>query len=272
MRIFSPVLLRLLFYTGIQQDISNFHMENVLHREMSDKISHEFEVKKAIFKDSKLPHWDYYGERGPENWERDFPVCGLGDKQSPLNIVGPFENSKDILAVTYKKGPLRILNNGHTIEVNVDPGNTLSVNNEVYNLLQFHFHRPSEEQLNGKSMAMVAHFVHKNTEGKLVVLGVLFNEGKTNEAVKTIFENAPKSEGIEVVFHEIEFNPSVLIPAALNHYSYEGSLTTPPCTEGINFYIFKTVMNIEESQLADFPFQHNARPVQPLNGRKISTH
>jgi carbonic anhydrase len=217
-------------------------------------------------------HWDYAGEMGPDKWGNEFPTCGKGTKQSPLNIVGPFEKSKDVLAVSYKEGALKILNNGHTIQVNVEPGSTLKINKDVYNLLQFHFHRPSEEQIDGKPMAMVAHFVHKNAEGKLAVLGVLLNEGKDNDAIKTIWEKAPKSEGPEVVAEGVKFNPAVLVPAALTHYSYEGSLTTPPCTEGVNFFILKTTMDIGKKQVADFPFKKNARPVQALNGRKISAN
>lgn len=217
-------------------------------------------------------HWDYVGEMGPDKWGNEFPTCAKGTKQSPLNIVGPFEKSKDVLAVSYKEGALKILNNGHTIQVNVEPGSTLKINKDVYNLLQFHFHRPSEEQIDGKPMAMVAHFVHKNAEGKLAVLGVLLNEGKDNDAIKTIWEKAPKSKGPELVVEGVKFNPAVLVPAALTHYSYEGSLTTPPCTEGVNFFILKTTMDIGKKQVADFPYKKNARPVQALNGRKISAN
>ena len=217
-------------------------------------------------------HWDYAGDMGPENWGDEFPTCGKGTKQSPLNIAGPFEKSKDTLVVNYKEGPLKILNNGHTIQVNVEPGSTLKINKEVYNLLQFHFHRPSEEQIDGKPMAMVAHFVHKNADGKLAVLGVLLNEGKDNDAIKVLWDNAPKNEGPEVMPEKVKFNPGNLVPAALTHYSYEGSLTTPPCTEGVNFYILKTTVDIAKKQVADFPFKRNARPVQPLNGRKINAN
>ena len=217
-------------------------------------------------------HWDYAGEMGPENWGDEFPTCGKGTKQSPLNITGPFEKSKDVLVVNYKEGPLKILNNGHTIQVNVEPGSTLKINKDVYNLLQFHFHRPSEEQVDGKPMAMVAHFVHKNSDGKLAVLGVLLNDGKDNAAIQTLWNNAPKAEGPEVVVDKMKFDPSSLVPTALTHYSYEGSLTTPPCTEGVNFYILKTPVDIGKKQVVDFPFKRNARPVQPLNGRKINAN
>ena len=217
----------------------------------------------------KHVHWDYAGDMGPENWGDEFPTCGKGQKQAPLNIVGPFEKTKDALVVNYKEGPLKIVNNGHTIQVNVESGSTLKINKETFNLLQFHFHRPSEEQIDGKPMAMVAHFVHKSEDGKLAVIGVLLNEGKDNEVIKTIWENAPKSEGPEVVFDKVRLNPQNLMPAALNFWNYEGSLTTPPCTEGVNFYILKTPVDISKKQVSEFPFKRNARPVQPLNGRKI---
>ena len=228
--------------------------------------------KNAHSKDKHAVHWDYAGDMGPENWGDEFPTCGTGKSQSPLNITGPFEKSKDVLVVDYKEGPLKMVNNGHTIQVNVEPGSTLKINKEVYNLLQFHFHRPSEEQIDGKPMAMVAHFVHKNAEGKLAVMGVLLNEGKDNEAIKTLWDNAPKSEGPEVVVDKARFNPNSLVPAALNFYSYDGSLTTPPCTEGVKFFILKTTVDIAKKQVAEFPFKRNARPVQPANGRKISAN
>ena len=215
-------------------------------------------------------HWGYEGDNGPEHWGASFPICAKGKKQSPLNIVGPFEKSKDTIAVAYKEGPLKILNNGHTIQVNVEPGSKLTVNKDEFELLQFHFHRPSEEQIDGKNSAMVAHFVHKSAAGKLAVIGVLLNEGKDNAAIKTLWANLPPKEGEEHVPAKVKFNPSALMPASMSYYAYEGSLTTPPCTEGVNFYILKTGVDVSKAQVAKFPFKMNARPVQNLNGRKIS--
>ena len=216
-------------------------------------------------------HWGYQGDEGPEHWGDNFPVCAKGKKQSPLNIVGPFEKSKDALSVAYQEGPLKILNNGHTIQVNVEPGSSLMINKEAYELLQFHFHRPSEEQIDGKNAAMVAHFVHKSKAGKLAVIGVLLNEGKENPAIKTLWDNLPPKEGVEHL-PKVKFNPSALLPSSLTHYAYEGSLTTPPCTEGVNFYILKTSVDLSKIQVTKFPFKMNARPVQNLNGRKISAN
>jgi carbonic anhydrase len=215
-------------------------------------------------------HWGYEGDNGPEHWGDNFPVCGTGKKQSPLNIIGPFEKSKDVLSVDYKDGPLKMFNNGHTIQVNVEPGSTLTINKESYDLLQFHFHRPSEEQVDGKNSAMVAHFVHKSKDGKLAVIGVLLNEGKDNAAIKTLWANLPPKEGEEFLPEKVSFNPGNMLPKELGFYNYEGSLTTPPCTEGVQFYIMKKPMDISKDQVGKFPFKLNARPVQSLNGRKIN--
>jgi carbonic anhydrase len=215
-------------------------------------------------------HWGYEGDNGPEHWGDNFPVCGKGKKQSPLNIVGPFEKSKDTLTVDYKEGPLKILNNGHTIQVNVEPGSTLTIGKESFDLLQFHFHRPSEEQVEGKNAAMVAHFVHKSKEGKLAVIGVLLNEGKDSAAIKTLWANLPPKEGEEYLPAKVTFNPGSMLPKELGFYNYEGSLTTPPCTEGVQFYILKAPVELSKAQVGKFPFKLNARPVQSLNGRKIS--
>ena len=217
-------------------------------------------------------HWSYDGDMGPERWGKEFPTCAKGKSQSPLDIRGPFVKTRTVVTADYKEGPLKLLNNGHTIQVNANPGSKLRIDGVAYDLLQFHFHRPSEEKIDGKPMAMVAHFVHKSKAGKLAVIGVLLKEGKDNEAINVLWDNAPAKEGPEAKLDKISFDPGKLIPAALAHYAYEGSLTTPPCTEGVNFYILKTPVDISKAQVAKFPFKMNARPVQPLNGRKIGAN
>ena len=215
-------------------------------------------------------HWGYEGDNGPEHWGDNFATCAAGKKQSPLNIVGPFEKAKDVVKAEYKEGPMKIINNGHTIQVNIEAGSgTLTVNKEQYELLQFHFHRPSEEQIDGKTLAMTVHFVHKSKEGKLAVLGVLLNEGKENATIKSLWANLPPKEGEEYVPAKMLINPSSLLPSDMSFYSYEGSLTTPPCTEGVNYFILKNNVDISKSQVAKFPFKLNARPVQATNDRKI---
>jgi carbonic anhydrase len=233
--------------------------------------------KDAYGKDSKggkpeekhVAHWDYEGEMGPENWGKEFPTCGKGKSQSPLNIKGPFEKVRYNVVPEYKLGPLKILNNGHTIQVNVAPGSKIRIDGIAFDLLQFHFHRPSEEHINGKPSAMVIHFVHKNDAGELAVLGVLLQEGNENPGIKTLWSYAPPKEGPEVAPDNVAFNPTNLLPREMEFFHYDGSLTTPPCTEKVKFFILKSQVNVSKEQVTSFPFKMNARPVQPLNERKI---
>ena len=215
-------------------------------------------------------HWGYEGAMGPDHWGDEFPTCAKGKLQSPLNIKGPFEKAQFSVTPDYKAGQLKIINNGHTIQVNVPPGSKLRIDSKPFELLQFHFHRPSEEQIDGKPSAMVVHFVHKNEAGRLAVLGVLLKEGNENPGIKTLWANAPQTEGPQVEPEGVMFNPANLLPREFEFYSYEGSLTTPPCTEGVRFFILKAQVNITKEQVEQFPFKKNARPVQPQNGRAIA--
>ncbi len=217
-------------------------------------------------------HWEYDGALGPENWGKEFPTCGRGKSQAPLNIKGPFEKVRFSVAPDYKQGQLKIVNNGHTIQVNVPAGSKIRIDGRPFDLLQFHFHRPSEEHIDGKPSAMVIHFVHKNAEGELAVLGVMLREGNENPGIKTLWTHAPKAEGPEVVPDGVMFNPGNLLPREMDFFHYDGSLTTPPCTEKVKFYILKTQVNVSKEQISEFPFKMNARPIQPANGRPIYTN
>ena len=214
-------------------------------------------------------HWEYEGAMGPENWGKEFPTCGRGKSQAPLNIKGPFEKVRFSVAPDYKQGQLKIVNNGHTIQVNVPVGSKIRIDGRAYDLLQFHFHRPSEEHIDGKPSAMVVHFVHKNLEGELAVLAVMLREGNENPGIKTLWTHAPPKEGPEVVPDGVMFNPANLLPREMDFFHYDGSLTTPPCTEKVKFFILKSQVNISKEQVSDFPFKMNARPIQPANGRPI---
>ena len=214
-------------------------------------------------------HWEYEGAMGPENWGKEFATCGRGKSQAPLNIKGPFEKVRFSVAPDYKQGQLKIVNNGHTIQVNVPVGSKIRIDGRAYDLLQFHFHRPSEEHIDGKPSAMVVHFVHKNLEGELAVLGVMLREGNENPGIKTLWTHAPPKEGPEVVPDGVMFNPANLLPREMDFFHYDGSLTTPPCTEKVKFFILKSQVNISKEQVSDFPFKMNARPIQPANGRPI---
>jgi len=222
--------------------------------------------------EKKEVHWGYEGAMGPENWGKAFAKCGRGKEQAPIDIKGPFQKVRFSIAPDYKPGPLRIVNNGHTIQVNVNPGSKLRIDSIPYDLLQFHFHRPSEEAINGKRQAMVIHFVHKNKDGELAVLGVLLQIGNENPGIKTLWDNMPKKAGPEEQPDNVSFNPANLLPRDMDYYHYDGSLTTPPCTEKVKFFILRTLVNISREHVSAFPFELNARPLQPLNQRQIMTN
>jgi carbonic anhydrase len=221
--------------------------------------------------DKHAVHWGYEGAMGPDRWGDEFPTCAKGKAQAPLNIKGPFEKALFNVAPDYKPGQLKIVNNGHTIQVNVPPGSKLRIDSKPFELLQFHFHRPSEEHIDGKPSSMVIHFVHKNDAGRLAVLGVLLKEGNENPGIKALWTHAPAKEGPEIAPEGVMFNPANLLPREYEFYSYEGSLTTPPCTEGVRFFILKSHVNVSREQVEAFPFKKNARPIQPQNGRAIAS-
>ena len=243
--------------------------------ELKEKSAASEELAKNLGGEQKKqvdPHWAYDGDLGPAHWGVDYPVCGTGQSQSPIDIRGPFEKTLHMISTAYTTGPLQIINNGHTLQVKVAPGSKMMVNAEPYELVQFDFHRPSEEKIDGTPQAMVIHFVHKNEEGKLVVLGVLLKEGMENQVIKSIWANAPQIAGPMVADTKTTINPNDLLPTEKSFFEFSGSLTTPPCTEGVTFFILKKPMHISKEQVAAFPFSMNARPSQPLNGRKVLTN
>jgi carbonic anhydrase len=221
-------------------------------------------------------HWSYVGKTGPSHWqslESDYAVCGVGKVQSPIDIhtaeVKPA--SLSALSFDYRITPLRIIDNGHSVQVNVGPGSSLTVGGKRYELVQFHFHKPSEEMINGRRFAMVAHLVHRDAAGHLAVVAILLRSGTPNALIAKLWRNLPKRQGHEVVVKGIAINPAQMLPASRGYYAFQGSLTTPPCAEGVRWFVLKTPVNISTGEVAAFGklYPSNARPVQPLNGREI---
>lgn len=220
------------------------------------------------------PHWGYESKDGAEHWadlSPEFAVCKIGKEQSPIDIrTAEVKPSKlGPLGFNYATGTVEVVNNGHSIQVNVPAGGTLVLDGSNYSLAQFHFHAPSEEKLNGESFPLGAHFVHKSAEGKLAVVTVLFKLGKENTALKPVFDAMPKKEGEAAKLDGL--NPADILPAERAYYAFEGSLTTPPCSEGVRWQVLKEPVELSEHQLSAFRqlYPMNARPVQPLNGREV---
>lgn len=226
---------------------------------------------------AEAPHWDYAGAHGPAHWSSlapEFKECSLGHAQSPIDIrAARIDAAAPDLGFHYEAQPLRILNNGHTIQVNKVAG-TLDIGGHVYTLAQFHFHTPSEERIRGRAYDMVAHLVHKDAAGKLAVVAVLFQAGKENPALTPLLANMPLGSGPEHVIESLRYNVADLLPAQHAYYHYTGSLTTPPCSEGVAWYVLKTPVSVSAAQLKTLHrlYNHNNRPVQALHGREVIEH
>jgi carbonic anhydrase len=219
-------------------------------------------------------HWSYEGDTGPTHWgnlSADYGLCATGLKQSPINITHSVKAELPPLEFNYTPIPLAIQNNGHTIKITADKAGTLTIDKDIYQLLQFHTHSPSEMTIDGKAADMVIHMVHKNAKGELAVVAVHFKVGETaNPLIEQLWKVMPKTAG-KVQSHNVQIDVNQLLPADQNYYTFEGSLTTPPCSEGVRWIVLKQMMPISAEQLAQHKalYPNNVRPVQPLNGREI---
>ncbi|MBA5688053.1 carbonic anhydrase [Rugamonas apoptosis] len=218
-------------------------------------------------------HWSYEGENGPANWGRinpEWAKCGIGNRQSPIDIRDGMKVDLEQITFDYKPSSFNVTDNGHTVQVMVSGGNFITVANRMYELIQFHFHRPSEERINGKGYEMVVHLVHKDAEGHLAVLALLLERGKPQPTIQTVWNNLPL-EKFDTMAPSIVLDPMDLIPARRDYYTYMGSLTTPPCSEGVLWLVMKEPVQASPAQMALFSrlYPLNARPVQPSSGRIV---
>jgi carbonic anhydrase len=221
-------------------------------------------------------HWDYDGNNGPRVWgqlEPEFALCASGKRQSPINIEEErtLQGPAEPLEFNYKPSNGTVVNNGHTVQVDVQGENILGVRSSRYRLLQFHFHTPSEEQINGKRAAMVAHLVHRNDEGQLAVVAVLLEPGTANPMIDKVWTYMPLDAKDRVRMPPGLLNLNELLPADQRYYQFMGSLTTPPCSEGVLWMVLKSPMQISPAQYKLFTqlYPMNARPVQAVNGRPV---
>lgn len=221
-------------------------------------------------------HWEHQGENGPENWAKlkpEFSTCATGQRQSPVHILetdaipGPAE----VLKFDYKPSGGSVVNNGHTVQVDLAGDNTLYVRGSAYKLIQFHFHHPAEERVNYKGFSMVAHLVHQNAEGQLAVVAVLIDPGAANPLIDQIWTRMPLDVKDRVGLPVGLIDMNQILPTDQRYYQFIGSLTTPPCTEGVLWLVMKQPMTVSREQLKLFTklYPMNARPVQALNGRLV---
>ena len=221
-------------------------------------------------------HWAYEGDTGPQAWGKlkpDFNTCASGKRQSPINIEdgNTLQGPAEPVQFAYAPSNGTVVNNGHTIQVDVQGENAITVRGSTYRLLQFHFHTPSEEQINFKRFPMVAHLVHKNNEGQLAVVAVLLDEGIASPFIDKVWTYMPLDSGDRVRMPPGLLNLSELLPTDQRYYQFMGSLTTPPCSEGVLWMVLKKPVTISRGQYKLFTqlYPNNARPVQAVNGRVV---
>ncbi|HKW87913.1 MAG TPA: carbonic anhydrase family protein [Candidatus Acidoferrales bacterium] len=220
--------------------------------------------------------WSYEGPRGPEHWAELDPAYAAcdGKAQSPIDIRSAKKVALPPLRFEFKSGPLNIINNGFTavrVDYPAGNGNLMLVGGERYELTQFHFHHPSEEQIDGKPAAMVLHLMFKSSDGKVAGVAVLLNEGNVNATVEKLWKYMPQTAGKLHLIPGVEINPAALLPRNTSYYMYMGSVTAPPCTEGVKWFVLKIRMTASAEEIAAFAklYPQDVRPPQPLNGRVV---
>jgi carbonic anhydrase len=217
-------------------------------------------------------HWGYDGDVGPAYWgvlEPDWALCGSGEQQSPIDIPSSSPIHAAALEQSYLPSELNIFNNGHTVQINYDPGSTLLVDGEPYELVQYHFHAASEHTVDGTARPMEAHFVHRNADGDLAVVGVFLEPGAENAFYAPIFAHLPATKGEPERVDDVRVDATDLLPGVESHWRYDGSLTTPPCTEQVKWMVMNTPVAVGSEQIASFTalYSGNARPTQAMNER-----
>ncbi|NBW00187.1 MAG: carbonic anhydrase [Betaproteobacteria bacterium] len=230
---------------------------------------------KRAAKPAPMPHWSYHGADGPDNWGKlhaSYGLCDSGKQQSPIDIRGSIGVDLPELRFNYAPSRFSVANNGHTLEVAYSAGGSLTFATKTYQLVQFHFHRPAEEKIEGKSFEMVAHLVHRDAQGALAVVAVLMTVGAENPFIQALWNHIPLVAGQAMASAaDISIDLNRFLPKERQLFNYMGSLTTPPCSEGVQWFVFKEPVEVSPEQLRTFArlFPNNARPIQPTHDRLI---
>lgn len=229
-------------------------------------------LSRASAGEQTTAHWGYIGESGPEHWAElssDYQACQIGVEQSPIDLQGAITARLEELDVDYQPSPLKLINNGHTIQVNYAPGSSITIDHQQFELQQFHFHHPSEHTLSGEAFPLELHLVHRSTTGELAVVGVLLKQGDSHAAIQAIWDAIPSTIGVEQTIEAVTIHANEILPQDREFYRYYGSLTTPPCSEGVRWLVMRQPVEVSLRQIESFAqiFPLNARSTQALNRR-----
>ncbi|NET73598.1 MAG: carbonate dehydratase [Sphaerospermopsis sp. SIO1G2] len=235
-------------------------------------FSFNFPSLTAAITKNNAHEWDYENREWGDI-SQDYQVCKMGKQQSPIDLNSTIKSELKPVEIHYQDIQLSVINNSHTIQVNNQLENFIILDDHKFDLLQFHFHHPSEHSVSGKNYPMEIHFVHKNEDGNLAVLAVFLQEGRENKTLQQIWDVMPSQKSLEKYFFDISISPFQLLPKESEIYRYFGSLTTPPCSEIVNWIVFKEPLEISSAQFQQFQniFPNNARQTQPINRRSILT-
>ncbi|HEY8605488.1 MAG TPA: carbonic anhydrase family protein [Noviherbaspirillum sp.] len=217
--------------------------------------------------------WSYEGENGPEQWAKlrpDWARCGAGQRQSPIDIRDGIQVDLEPVSFDYRPSSFNVVDTGRTVQVNLAPGNRISLTGRSYALEHFHFHRPAEEKIDGRGFEMVAHLVHRDDEGRMAVVAVLIENGSAHGLLQTVWNNLPLEKHMPVAPPAL-LDVGQILPQRREYYTYMGSITTPPCSEGVLWIVLKEPVQASARQIGIFSrlYPMNARPVQPSSGRPI---
>ncbi|MCA9540166.1 MAG: carbonic anhydrase family protein [Myxococcales bacterium] len=219
-------------------------------------------------------HWGYEAENGPAKWATlspDYALCADGQEQSPIDLTGATAVDPIGLTPAWQASAASVVDNGHTVQINLDSGGTLTLDGTTYTLRQFHLHAPSEHTVESHAAPLEVHLVHSTDDGHLAVVGVLLEEGAADPTLAAVFAHLPEMENEPVALPD-PIDASALLPADHSAWRYAGSLTTPPCSEGVRWTVLKTPMHASAEQISAFRNLHagNARPAQPINSRTLT--
>ncbi len=218
--------------------------------------------------------WSFEGTNGPEAWgdlKPEYTLCKTGKTQSPVNLKWSKPRAGGEIQLNYKPTDLKMIDNGFTLVINTEDGGSAMLHGEPYKLTEVRFRTPSEHQISGSSLSLEVQFMHRNKKGGTAVVSAILIEGASNPEIEKLWHAWPNIKSAEMEIANETFNPMVLLPRKTTHYAYQGSLTTPPCTEGVKWFVLNTPVEISKEQIAGFRshYPKNNRPVQPLNGRKV---